>query len=70
MFKIYRFFPVVGILMAAKVAAQWSEGGLPPSFLPENVLAFEVAGPLQIIAWQKMLSIPKEAALPYRLQRR
>jgi len=51
MFKIYRFFPVVGILMAAKVAAQWSEGGLPPSFLPENVLAFEVAGPLQIIAW-------------------
>ncbi len=51
MFKIYRFFPVVGILMAAKVAAQWSEGGLPPSFLPENALAFEVAGPLQIITW-------------------
>ncbi len=51
MFKIYRFFPVVGILMAAKVAAQWSEGGLPPSFLPENALTFEVAGPLQILTW-------------------
>lgn len=44
------FFPL-GLFVTSKVAAQESEGGLPPSFLPENAAAFAQAGSPGVLTW-------------------
>ncbi len=51
MAKFYRSLPVLALSLALRVAAQVSEGGVPPSFLPENAPAFEATGPLEVLSW-------------------
>lgn len=51
MVKFYRFFPALGLLIALNAAGQISEGGLPPSFLPENTAVFAAAGAPEPLKW-------------------
>ncbi|MCS6928008.1 MAG: carboxypeptidase regulatory-like domain-containing protein [Saprospiraceae bacterium] len=69
MVLLYRFLPILGVFLCLKGVAQISEGGLPPSFLPENAALFTAAGAVQVLTWKgrDLKQVLKEdAAYPER----
>ncbi|MFN0014477.1 MAG: hypothetical protein ACKVU2_08005 [Saprospiraceae bacterium] len=69
MHKRYRFAFVPVFLWAASLAAQISEGGLPPSFLPENAAFFStqpVKPPLELAAPDAKKLLADDALNPER----